>query len=212
MSRHPGDPPQRRPDSLHLAPERRTFFEQQPVQREPLRPSRPDQRGVVALHGLPRLVGQAPRPARGVEAPPQGRVGQPCRVLAREVGPKEGPPRRPQRRGPDGPLLTIGDTLADGPRGVRVSCLAARPNGWRCHHQGLVDLDCLGLSPELPYAHIPGRRVLRCSRCGSRDVSVMPDWPDPQEMQKRRMSDGAAPVQVLNGVVLSIKDGGRRDT
>lgn len=128
-------------------------------------------------------------------------------VPAREVGPKEGAPRRPQRRGPEGPALTVGDALASGPRGVRVSCLATRSDGWRCHHQGLVDLVSLGLPAGLPYAHIPGRRVLRCSRCGSRDVGVMPDWPSPQEAQSRRMSDGAPPVRVLNGVAMSIGGG-----
>ena len=115
-------------------------------------------------------------------------------------------PQRDRRRGPEGPLPTIGDTLASGPRNALVYCQASRPGGWRCHHRGRVDLIALNLPHDLPFIHIPRARRLRCSRCGSRDVGVMPDWPSPQEVQARRMSGGATPVRVLNGIAVPIGD------
>ena len=53
---HLRHPLQRRPDPLHLRRQGRIMVEAQPVEDEPFRPGRPDQAGVVALDGLPRLV------------------------------------------------------------------------------------------------------------------------------------------------------------
>ncbi len=134
--------------------------------------------GITAKCGLPRYVEQVrqyeARCGARYRVPAGGPL--PDGVPAREVGPKEGPPpRRPQRRGPDGPLPTIRETLAQGLTRVRVSCLGLY-QGHTCHHSGVVPLDALRLPDDVAFIEIPKVRRLRCSRCGARDTHVMPDW------------------------------------
>ncbi len=134
--------------------------------------------GITAKCRLPRYMDKTrPYEARcgaRYRVPAGGPL--PDGVPAREVGAKEGtPPRRSQRRGPEEPLPTIGQTLAQGLTRVRVSCLGIY-QGYTCHHAGIVALDALRLSDDVAFVEIPKARRLRCSRCGARDIQVMPDW------------------------------------
>ena len=122
---------------------------------------------------------------------------------AREVRPDEGPvPRRRRRYEPEGPPPTIATVLAEGCTALLVYCTGRLTNGYLCHHQGRIDIDDLGLPAEWPFRDIARTGRLRCSRCGSRDVEVRPDRPDPREVHARHLSGGAPTPQMLNGVLV----------
>ena len=115
--------------------------------------------------------------------PPGGPL--PADAPARAGAPKLDPPGR-KRQAYDGPRATIGQTFAAGLTRVRVSCLGMY-KGHTCHHGGVVELEALRLPDEVAFVEIPRARRLRCSRCGARDIHVMPDWPDPIDVQRARM-------------------------
>lgn len=107
---------------------------------------------------------------------------------AREVRVDE-PPVQPRRRplGPEGPLPTVASALAEGCTDLLVYCAGRLRNGHLCHHGGRVGIDDLGVPVEWPLAHVRSLRRLRCSRCGSRDVELRPDRPDPCQQHAASM-------------------------
>jgi hypothetical protein len=70
-----------------------------------------------------------------------------------------------------GPLPTIGDTRAMGVTAFSVTSAKAA-----CIWSADFDFDALRLPDEMAFVHIPRHRRFVCSRCGFRQVSVMPDW------------------------------------
>lgn len=133
--------------------------------------------GITAKCGLPRYMEKTRQYEARCGARYRVPVGGPLPegVPAREVAASESPPARQPRRGPDGPPSTIGQTLAQGLTRVRVSCLGIY-RGYTCHHAGVVPLDALRLPDDVAFVEIPKACRLRCSRCGARDIHVMPDW------------------------------------
>lgn len=99
------------------------------------------------------------------------------------------PPRR--SRAPIGPLPTIGDSRAQGIATFRIHCESAIPQRW-CHHQADFPLDAAGLPDTVPFVDI-AKLPWRCSRCGSRKVSVSPNWPDPRERHAQALGVDTTP-------------------
>ena len=64
----------------------------------------------------------------------------------------------------------------NGIRGVRVYCA-----GLYCGRMQVMSFDNLGLSESTLFPEIAGQRKWLCTGCGSREVSCMPDWPDPRQ-------------------------------
>ncbi len=62
----------------------------------------------------------------------------------------------------------------NGIRGVRVYCA-----GLHCGRVQVITFDELGLPESTPFPDIATRRRWLCIGCGSLQVSIMPDWPDP---------------------------------
>ena len=66
---------------------------------------------------------------------------------------------------------TIGSSKTEGLTGVWVTCL--HPD---CRRSVALEWDRLGLPDDTPFLEIGARRRFVCSGCGSREVSVTPDW------------------------------------
>jgi hypothetical protein len=69
------------------------------------------------------------------------------------------------------PPPTIGHMKMLGLAGVWVTCTRDR-----CHRDVALGFDQLGLPDDLPFPEIGARRRFVCSACGSKAVSVTPDW------------------------------------
>ena len=65
---------------------------------------------------------------------------------------------------------SIASLRLQGVTGVRVFC-----SSFNCGHNAVLPFDKLG-KPETTL--FPSLKFV-CSRCGRRDVSIMPDWPKP---------------------------------
>ncbi len=69
------------------------------------------------------------------------------------------------------------------PSGVRKSP-KAEPEAIRSIIQivalQVVSFDAIGLPGNTPFPEIAIRRTWRCTRCGSNEVTVMPNWSDPR--------------------------------
>ena len=76
------------------------------------------------------------------------------------------------------PHPTIGFLKSQGIENARVFCADI----W-CGHVVVVALDDLGLPNKTPISEIRTRRRWICERCSGREVSVMPDWRNPREVQ-----------------------------
>jgi hypothetical protein len=70
------------------------------------------------------------------------------------------------------PTKTIADARAGGETRFTIHCEAQG-----CHHQAVMSFDELGLPDETIFVHIPHVRGFVCSKCGSRNVRVMPILP-----------------------------------
>ena len=77
---------------------------------------------------------------------------------------------------------TIGHLKSRGVTGARIFC----GSNW-CGHMIVIAFDDLGLSDQTPFPTIKTHRRWTCKRCSGRDVSIMPDWPEPQDVQAERM-------------------------
>lgn len=62
---------------------------------------------------------------------------------------------------------TIADLTVHGVKRAEAECM-------KCRHR--ADIDLLAMPPDAIFGRI--KRRLRCSACGSRDVTLMPDWRD----------------------------------
>ena len=94
--------------------------------------------------------------------------------------PREHPPRtKPEPY--TGPLPTVGNCRGHGMTGFFVDCL-----GPHCHARRRFTFEDVGAADDEVFVDIPKRRRFRCSRCGSRKVTVTADWPTQEE--KRRGS------------------------
>jgi hypothetical protein len=71
------------------------------------------------------------------------------------------------------PTKTIGDARAGGETQFTVHCESTG-----CHHKAVMSFDQLGLPDETIFVYIPRVRGFVCSKCGSRNVKVMPIFPD----------------------------------
>ncbi len=67
---------------------------------------------------------------------------------------------------------TIAQLKADGVARVRVTCLELA-----CRHSGTVPFEAVGLPDDTLFPRIKAARRFACSKCSSREVSLMPDWP-----------------------------------
>ena len=65
--------------------------------------------------------------------------------------------------------------------GARITC-----KGTDCGRTVTVTFDQIGLPEDTPFPQIARRRRWVCQKCGSREVSVMPDWRDPRTVQAER--------------------------
>jgi len=70
------------------------------------------------------------------------------------------------------PTKTIGHARAGGETALTVYCLA---NG--CHHQAVKTFEELKLWNDMIFVDVPKHRHFVCSKCGSRNVRVMPILP-----------------------------------
>ena len=66
----------------------------------------------------------------------------------------------------------------NGIKGVRISRA-----GLNCGRMQEMSFDELGLPDETPFPELATRRRWLCTGCASREVGVMPDWPDPRSRQ-----------------------------
>ena len=66
----------------------------------------------------------------------------------------------------------------NGIQGVRVYCA-----GLNCGRMQEISFYDLGLPEETLFPEIARRRRWVCTGCGSREVSCMPDWPDPRQRE-----------------------------
>ena len=80
---------------------------------------------------------------------------------------------------------TIAHLRSQGVKSARVFC----GSNW-CGHMVVIPFDDLGLSDLTPFPDIRNHRRWVCQRCGGREVSVMPDWRDPQVVQAERLRQG----------------------
>ena len=69
--------------------------------------------------------------------------------------------------------------------GARISC-----KGEHCGRTVTVPFDKIGLPEDTPFPQIARLRKWVCQKCGSREVSVMPDWRDPRTVQEERSQSG----------------------
>lgn len=68
---------------------------------------------------------------------------------------------------------TVGYLRDHGVTQLVVYCVSPPgADGQQCHHRGSVSLE--GFWAEVELASIQGR--LRCSKCGSKEIDVRPDW------------------------------------
>jgi len=86
-----------------------------------------------------------------------------------DVRPKS--PRNPRRaydeNGDKIPPMTLAGMRSQGIRSLWATCTAPR-----CGHEAKINAD--GLPDDLPVPDVALK--LRCSRCGGRRISTMPDW------------------------------------
>ena len=76
-----------------------------------------------------------------------------------------------------GPPPTIGFLRREnGIQGVRVYCA-----GLYCGQMQVMTFDDLGLPDSMPFTDIVNRKRWLCAVCGSRQVTCLPDWPDPTQ-------------------------------
>ena len=68
------------------------------------------------------------------------------------------------------PPPTIASLKAQGVNAFRVTC--TKPT---CLHSSFVSFAAAGVEDQTPFPSIMQRRRFVCSRCGSREVSIMPD-------------------------------------
>jgi hypothetical protein len=69
------------------------------------------------------------------------------------------------RRRPPGPGMTAGNMRQQGVHNLLVSCA-------ECHHEVLLNVDHM---PDHVEIHSLDNRLV-CSRCGSKQCSLMPNW------------------------------------
>lgn len=77
-----------------------------------------------------------------------------------------------RRDPPDSELPTIGHGRSLGETELTVHCL-----GLYCYHQAVKTFDELKLPDDMIFIHVPRYRRFVCSKCGSRNVKVMPVFP-----------------------------------
>jgi hypothetical protein len=70
------------------------------------------------------------------------------------------------------PTKTIGHATAGGETALTVHCLDSG-----CHHQAVKTFEELNLWNDMIFVDVPKYRRLVCSKCGSRNVRVMPIVP-----------------------------------
>lgn len=58
-----------------------------------------------------------------------------------------------------------------GVKGVRAECLETA-----CRHVGLIPWKALPFPAQMSFPAIVATGRLKCARCGSRRVTIMPDW------------------------------------
>jgi hypothetical protein len=76
--------------------------------------------------------------------------------------------------GYDGPPMDLNNMRANGVRSLAVDCL-------KCHHRATVKVD-----DQPGDLYVPSfKNRMRCSKCGSRDVTVMPAWGKLQQNHTR---------------------------
>ena len=73
----------------------------------------------------------------------------------------------------------------------------------------VMAFDDLGLPDVMPFPSIKTRRRWTCQRCGNREVSVMPNWRDPREVQTERIGQAEAP-EVVGAFSKQLYDAARR--
>ena len=78
---------------------------------------------------------------------------------------------------------TIAHLRGQGLKGARVFC-----GSIYCGRMIVIPFEDIGLSDSTPFPAIKTHRRWTCQRCGSREVSVMPDWRDPREIHAEQMS------------------------
>jgi hypothetical protein len=72
----------------------------------------------------------------------------------------------------DRPTKTIGDARAGGETRFTIHCEATG-----CHHRAEMSFDELGLPDDVIFVDIPRVKRFTCSKCGRRNVKVMPIFP-----------------------------------
>ena len=70
------------------------------------------------------------------------------------------------------PTRTIAHARAAGEKALTVHCL-----GPGCHHQAVKTFEELKLWNDVIFVDVPKHGRLVCSKCGSRNVKVMPIFP-----------------------------------
>ena len=70
-----------------------------------------------------------------------------------------------------GPGPTLRHLKSMGLTGARVDC--TEPG---CQHSGRLTWEALPFPDETPFPEIEASQRLRCSKCGSKRVTLMPDW------------------------------------
>ena len=74
------------------------------------------------------------------------------------------------------PPPTIASMRTQGVRNVRMSC-----RGPDCGRTVVMSFDKIGLLEATSFPQIARLRRWVCQKCGSREVSVRPDWSAPKE-------------------------------
>jgi hypothetical protein len=69
------------------------------------------------------------------------------------------------------PPPTIARLKLKGADAFRVTCARAF-----CLHSGFVSFAAAGVEDHAPFPSIAERRRFLCTRCGSRAITIMPDW------------------------------------
>ena len=76
---------------------------------------------------------------------------------------------------------TIGFLRGQGLTSARIFCASIY-----CGRMVVMAFDDIGLPDSTPFPAIKERRRWACQRCGNREITVMPDWRDPREVQPQR--------------------------
>ncbi|MGI4765125.1 MAG: hypothetical protein ACRYGP_08690 [Janthinobacterium lividum] len=109
--------------------------------------------------------------------PPAGPV--PADAPARAGAPRLAPPKSAVRKrlSYDGPAPTLAMLRRQGIRTVSVTCQGLW-QGQTCHRTTSLTLDRLGAPDDAVFRDLCRTVRLVCSRCGGRQMHIVPLWPD----------------------------------